>query len=82
MVRHSEPNTASSQFYICLEPQPERDGKFTVFAQVVDGMDALGSLAETPTSGTASKPYYRPLEPMVMETITIIETAPDQDEDS
>ena len=82
MVRGSEPGTASSQFYVCLKPQPERDGKFTVFAQVVDGMDTLTSLAETPTSGAGSKPFYRPLEPMVMETITILETAPEQVEDS
>ncbi len=82
MVRGAEPDTASSQFYICLKPQPERDGKFTVFAQVVEGMDTLTSLAATPTSGADSKPYFRPLEPMVMETITILETAPEEDEDS
>jgi len=79
MVRGAEPDSASSQFYICLKPEPERDGKFTVFGQVVDGMDTLGRLAETPTSGISSKPFYRPLKPLVMESVTIIETPVETD---
>jgi len=79
MVRGEDPNSASSQFYICLKPQPERDGKFAVFAQVVEGLETLGRLAETPTSGISSKPFYRPLEPLVIESITILETSQGED---
>ena len=78
MVRGADPGSASSQFYICLTPQPERDGRFTVFAQVIQGMDILDTLAKTPTSGTSEKPYHQPLEPLVMESITIQETTADQ----
>jgi peptidylprolyl isomerase/peptidyl-prolyl cis-trans isomerase B (cyclophilin B) len=78
MVRGTDLDSASSQFYICLTPQPERDGRFTVFAQIIQGMDILDQLSRTPTSGTSEKPYFRPLEPLVMESITIQETAADQ----
>ena len=39
MARGSDPNSAGSQFYICLSPQPDLDKKYTVFGQVVEGME-------------------------------------------
>lgn len=36
MARSSNPDSADSQFYICLAPQPSLDGKYTVFGQVSD----------------------------------------------
>ncbi|HTN43490.1 MAG TPA: peptidylprolyl isomerase [Nitrospiria bacterium] len=36
MARASDPDSADSQFYICLGPQPFLDGKYTVFGQVTD----------------------------------------------
>jgi len=74
MVRGSDINSASSQFYICLAPQPERDGLFTAFGQVVEGMDVLTRMGELPTSGRNQRPFFRPLEPLVIESITIQET--------
>jgi cyclophilin family peptidyl-prolyl cis-trans isomerase len=41
-----DPNSADSQFYICLEPQPFLDGKYTVFGQVVEGLDLLPKIQE------------------------------------
>ena len=37
MARSSDPNSAGSQFYICLETIPHLDNKYTVFGQVVKG---------------------------------------------
>jgi peptidyl-prolyl cis-trans isomerase B (cyclophilin B) len=36
MARSNDPDSADSQFYICLGPQPFLDGKYTVFGQVTD----------------------------------------------
>ena len=33
--------SSGSQFYICLAPQPELDGKYTIFGRVVKGMDRV-----------------------------------------
>jgi len=41
MARATDPNSADSQFYITLSPQPHLDGKYTVFGQVIGGMDAV-----------------------------------------
>jgi len=41
MARSQDPNSASCQFYICLAPQPRLDGKYTVFGQVVGGMEVV-----------------------------------------
>ncbi|MDB5097265.1 MAG: peptidyl-prolyl cis-trans isomerase, cyclophilin-type [Cyanobacteria bacterium RYN_339] len=40
-----DPNSADSQFYVTLAPQPHLDGAFTVWAQVVNGMDVVRGLA-------------------------------------
>ena len=36
MARAQDPDSADSQFYICLAPQSFLDGKYTVFGQVTD----------------------------------------------
>jgi len=44
MARAQDPNSADSQFYIALGREPHLDGKYTVFGQVVDGMDAVRAI--------------------------------------
>src|SRR3990167_6672163 len=39
MARSQEPNSASSQFYICLEDAKFLDKNYAVFGQVTEGMD-------------------------------------------
>lgn len=41
MARAQDPNSAGSQFYICLAPQPSLDGQYTVFGKVIEGMDVV-----------------------------------------
>jgi peptidyl-prolyl cis-trans isomerase B (cyclophilin B) len=43
--RHSN----GSQFYICLVPQPKLDGQYTVFGNVIQGMDVLEFISNKPT---------------------------------
>ena len=44
MARAADPNSADSQFYITLSPQPHLDGQYTVFGKVTDGMDVVDQL--------------------------------------
>ncbi len=39
MARAQDPNSADSQFFIVFEPAPHLDGQYTVWGQVVDGME-------------------------------------------
>lgn len=45
MARSQSPDSAGSQFYICLGPQPFLDGQYTVFGQVTEGMDIVRTIA-------------------------------------
>ena len=44
MARANKPNSAGSQFYICLKPQPHLDGNYTTFGSVIHGMDIVDLL--------------------------------------
>ena len=44
MARSQDPNSAGSQFYLCLGAQPMLDSGYTVFGQTIDGMDVIGEL--------------------------------------
>ncbi len=44
MARSQNPDSAGSQFYICLGPQPFLDGQYTVFGEVIEGMDIVHSI--------------------------------------
>ncbi len=44
MARAWDPDSAGSQFYICLAPAPHLDGQYTVFGQVTKGMDVVHKL--------------------------------------
>jgi tetratricopeptide (TPR) repeat protein len=41
MARSAESDSAGSQFYICLGPQPFLDNQYTVFGQVTEGIDVV-----------------------------------------
>jgi peptidylprolyl isomerase len=44
MARSSEPNSANSQFFICLADSSFLDGKYTVFGEVTSGMDVVDKI--------------------------------------
>jgi peptidyl-prolyl cis-trans isomerase B (cyclophilin B) len=56
MARSSDPNSASSQFYLCDGPQHGLDGNYSVFGITVQGLDVVKKIAAAPTWG-----YKRPL---------------------
>ncbi|MGC1381733.1 MAG: peptidylprolyl isomerase [Candidatus Baltobacteraceae bacterium] len=44
MARSSQPDSAGSQFYICLDDARFLDGQYTVFGQMTEGFDALDAI--------------------------------------
>ncbi len=50
MARSADPDSAGSQFFICLtrEHCQHLDGQYTAFGKVTDGLDVVDKLAATP----------------------------------
>ncbi len=44
MARPNAPDSAGSQFYICLKAQPHLNGQYTTFGQVIQGMEVVDQL--------------------------------------
>jgi peptidylprolyl isomerase len=44
MARSSSPNSANSQFFICFAPSPFLDGQYTVWGEVISGMDHVDKI--------------------------------------
>jgi cyclophilin family peptidyl-prolyl cis-trans isomerase len=55
MAHSDRPNSNGSQFFICYQPKPGLDGSYSVFGQLVEGMDVLLSL--TPRDPDNSPQY-------------------------
>ncbi len=44
MARAGHPDSADSQFFLCFAPAPFLDGQYTVWGQVVDGMENVDKI--------------------------------------
>jgi peptidyl-prolyl cis-trans isomerase B (cyclophilin B) len=66
MARANDPNSASSQFFICVKPTAFLDGKYSVFGQVLEGQDVVDKIVAVPRDSRDN-----PLEKVVMEKVTI-----------
>ncbi len=69
MARSADPDSAGSQFFICLgrEHCQHLDGQYTAFGQVVEGMDVVRKIGAIPTDH-----QDRPSEPAGMETVEVL----------
>ena len=66
MARSMHPDSAGSQFFIMHKTSPHLDGAYAAFGKVIEGMDVVNSIAETPTD------YMdRPMQDQVMKTVTV-----------
>ncbi len=56
-ARTQSPDTANSQFFICFAPAPFLDGQYTIWGQVVSGMEHIDALKKgAGSSGSVSNP--------------------------
>ena len=67
MARTNNPNSASSQFFICDGAQPHLDGNYAVFGQVIEGIEVVRAIAAIPTDSRD-----KPLEEVKMTEVSIL----------
>ena len=65
MARAMDPDSAGSQFFICLTALPSLDGDYATFGKVISGMDvvqsiAIGDVMESVTVDTKGVDYPDP----------------------
>ena len=46
MARTGDPNSASSQFFICYDDAPHLDGNYAAFGKVIDGMETVDAFTK------------------------------------
>jgi len=51
MARSQDPNSAGSQFFICVADAPHLTGQYTAFGKVVSGQSVANAIAEVPRDG-------------------------------
>jgi cyclophilin family peptidyl-prolyl cis-trans isomerase len=66
-ARASDPNSASSQFFICLREMSQWNGNYTVFGHVIEGLNAVEDISKVPRqSGSETV-----LDKVVMRRVTL-----------
>ncbi len=73
MARSQDPNSASSQFYVCDGEQHQLDGSYAVFGVVVSGMDVVRRIAQADVYGN-KRPLLaqHPVDDIVMEVLEMM----------
>lgn len=72
MARTADPNSAGSQFFICLTREHCRhlDGQYTAFGKVIEGLDIVEKMGKVATDRND-----RPVEPLELKGVQMLETA-------
>lgn len=76
LARSQDPNSGSTEFYICLVPRPHLDEEYTVFGQLMEGYDVLEKIGNTEIVehyvGEDNKiAFHTPKEPVIIKKATI-----------
>ena len=72
MARTSDPNSAGSQFFICLERHTHLDGQYTAFGKTAnaESLAVVKAIGDVPTGSND-----RPTKPVKINKATVIEQA-------
>jgi len=73
MARSQNPDSAGSQFFICLADARFLDRQYTAFGEVIEGDDVLGAIGDTPTEAGPGGENSRPVQRVGVSSIRIEE---------
>ena len=72
MARGPDPDSAGSQFFICLAPQPRLDHQYTTFGKLMKGDDVLEKIGNTPVTRNSTGEMSKPTKRVTIEKIDIV----------
>ena len=72
MARSQDPNSAGSQFFICLGEAKFLDRQYTAFGKLIKGDDVLGKIGESPTTMSGGGERSKPLTRVGVESVKIV----------
>ena len=72
MARSSDPDSAGSQFFICLASVPRLNHQYTTFGKLIKGDEVLGKIGDTPVTRSSSGENSKPTKRVVIESIKIV----------
>ena len=67
MANTGAPNSAGSQYYITLSPQPQLDGSYAIFGNVIEGIDVVLAIGDVPTDAND-----HPITPVNIDSIRVL----------
>jgi peptidyl-prolyl cis-trans isomerase B (cyclophilin B) len=72
MARSSDPDSAGSQFFICLANVSRLDHQYTTFGKLIKGDDVLGKIGDTEVTMSGSGERSKPTKRVTVESIKIV----------
>ena len=60
MARSQNPDSGGSQFFICVDNVPQLDNNYTVFGEVISGLEVIDKIVNSSTPGTENPSYRGP----------------------
>src|SRR3954453_17410002 len=72
MAREENPDSAGSQFFICLGPVHRLDHQYTTFGKLIKGQDVLEKIGNTPVEENSQGERSKPTKRVVIESIKIV----------
>jgi peptidyl-prolyl cis-trans isomerase B (cyclophilin B) len=72
MARAADPDSAGSQFFMCLDAVPFLDNQYTAFGKLIAGEDVLVKIGDTPVRMGRSGERSEPTEKVVVKKVTIV----------
>ena len=72
MARGPDPDSAGSQFFICLAPVQRLDHQYTTFGKLIKGQDVLEKIGDTPVTRNSMGEPSKPTKRVVIESIKIV----------
>jgi peptidyl-prolyl cis-trans isomerase B (cyclophilin B) len=72
MARGPDPDSAGSQFFICLAPVHRLDHQYTTFGKLIKGQDVLDKIGDIPVTRNSMGEPSKPTKRVVIESIKIV----------